>query len=254
MDNVSLEHLRSIQGNNPYERKRKVIESDFQPSESLKKYIESLKAPEEAITVNYATAREVFWNYYKAEVQKTKPDVVMTSFLKEVLPKLIQWLIDSPEAETPWGMIDLKPMSLRKGLFFYGPKGTGKTAILKALQKTALTLKLKKHFLFNEAPTIFDEVQFNKDFNLTPYYTKNRAFDDVGFSEPFVKSYGNEIRPMEVIFRNRYNKFVNFGEITIVSSNLDNNGLKVHFDERVLDRFNEMFNIILFEGDSFRKI
>ena len=218
--------------------------ASFELTEKQIEYYDSIKNPPKYSAPTYEAVRLAFWEFYKFEVAKGGKTPIITAELAVILKNCCLWLIDDKSGN----------YAANKGLFFYGSKGTGKTAILKAIQKTANYYKMPKSFLVSEAPKIFDDVQLVKDFNISQYYKETRCFDDIGFSEPHINSFGNIIRPMEVILRNRYNSFMLDGMLTHVSTNLDSDGLKVHFDERVLDRFTEMFNIVLFKGDSFRRI
>jgi len=214
---------------------------EFVLPETAAKYIERVKTPQKYVEPNYHDAKRTFLRFYDEGITKTGKQTIIDDELADILPQLILWFLNRGR------------FSSKKGLFLAGAKGRSKTQIIRALQKMADFYKMPKQFNFCDAPAIFDACQYDRDFNITKYYDDNLCIDDVGFSEPFINSFGNIIRPIESILRSRYNRFVASGQLTHVTTNLSVEQLKVHFDERILDRFNEMFNIIVFKGDSFRK-
>lgn len=234
-----LQSLRSLLGTDEQEG-APIQREPFIYSPQATKYIQSIVNPPPYIKPSYKATKETFWNFYSSAIKATgkTPNV---EGLQSILKNSVLWLLDDG-AYNP-----------KKGLFFVGSKGRSKTQIMKALQKTANFYKMPKAFLLNEAPAIFEGCQYDQEFNLKDFGFKSRCFDDVGFSEPFIQSFGNIIRPIESILRTRYTRFISEGLITHVTTNLSKIQLSEHFDERILDRFEEMFNIVPFSGDSFRK-
>ena len=74
------------------------------------------------------------------------------------------------------------------------------------------------------------------------------AIDDLGEEPKEVLSYGNAITPVVDILEDRYRK----REITLITTNLDADGIKEKYGVRVADRLREMMMIIPFTNPSYR--
>jgi DNA replication protein DnaC len=75
--------------------------------------------------------------------------------------------------------------------------------------------------------------------------------DDAG-TEPsaIVKIWGNEVVPFTDMIYHRYERQL----FTIITSNLTMPELSAKYGERIADRFEEMFDRIAFENNSYRKL
>jgi DNA replication protein DnaC len=146
--------------------------------------------------------------------------------------------------------------NLKKGLYIYGPNGTGKTSSLKIIQNIAKKTGLKNlWFPMVETAVVVEKFnsEKNKDFIIKNYSKGNFLFDDLGAenegSNIFI--YGKEdifIRIMEA----RYRAFIEKGTITHITTNLALNDIKKRYGSRVEDRFVEMFNFLELGGSSRR--
>jgi len=68
------------------------------------------------------------------------------------------------------------------------------------------------------------------------------------------KSFGTEYRELiEMFIMKRYDIFQEYGKLTHVTMNLGPKELEDTFEEKIVDRLKEMFNIIPFDGESYRK-
>lgn len=73
--------------------------------------------------------------------------------------------------------------------------------------------------------------------------------DDMGCEPATVKHYGTEATPVaDAIFR-RYDRM----QPTIITSNLDDEGIEQRYGARITDRFEEMFDRISFDNESYRR-
>jgi len=158
-----------------------------------------------------------------------------------------------------------------KGLLLIGPKGTGKTLIMVIMQK--LLTMLKKQFMvdgydencntFGIEPThrITAAYESTGHPGIMKYTEKNIfCFDDLGEEEKLCKYYTNEINVMAKVLTDRYFNFVTKALITHATSNypLVDTKTEAHYyldfyGARVEDRMTEMFNVIVFKGNSRRK-
>lgn len=142
---------------------------------------------------------------------------------------------------------------LRKGLFIFGPVGVGKTSSLEIIRKISTKYKLKQlWFLRKSTHEIVSEFNALDKREITiRKYTKGLVmFDDLG-SEIEGSNYGKEdifIRILEM----RYDRFIEKGIKTHITSNYNFHQLKKRYGERVYDRFKEMFNFLELTGESRR--
>lgn len=142
---------------------------------------------------------------------------------------------------------------LRKGLFIFGTVGVGKTSSLEIIRKISTKYKLKQlWFLRKSTHEIVSEFNALDKREITiRKYTKGLVmFDDLG-SEIEGSNYGKEdifIRILEM----RYDRFIEKGIKTHITSNYNFHQLKKRYGERVYDRFKEMFNFLELTGESRR--
>ncbi len=73
--------------------------------------------------------------------------------------------------------------------------------------------------------------------------------DDLGNEPKEVMTYGMPERPVEYLLEERYDN----QRLTIITTNLEVDQLKLHCGERVYDRLKELVTSIIFENDSYRK-
>ncbi|CAM3426643.1 hypothetical protein [Zobellia roscoffensis] len=156
---------------------------------------------------------------------------------------------------------DLSEPSFTKGLLIIGGYGVGKTAYMRALEESFKALKIYAFKTcstnsvvqrFEECGTHEDKVSLRKDFQRGIL-----LFDDLN-SERVANHYG-KVDVMKETLEERYmlNKLThitmnyleqheNDVEATLMS-------IGQRYGSRVYDRLFEMFNIVVFNGKSFRK-
>lgn len=151
-------------------------------------------------------------------------------------------------------IIKSKP-SLQKGILIYGNYGIGKSLLFQILHKIGKELSVKRNdnaVWFNSisAGSFVDEYMAeskNKEtaFNIKNYYTGNLYIDDLGFEK---KAFNKTELFSEILFERNKNKAKTF-----VTTNYKPSEITERYGERIGDRLPEMFNIIKWEGTSFRK-
>lgn len=144
--------------------------------------------------------------------------------------------------------------SLEKGLLIYGDYGVGKTELFKIIRKIGRDLcKFNYYdFWFPEisAGSFIEEYmastnQLESNFRLEKFYGGKLYIDDLGFEK---KAFNRDEVLGDVLFeRNRH------GATSYVTTNLTPAALSERYGERIGDRLPEMFNIISWRGESFRK-
>lgn len=144
-------------------------------------------------------------------------------------------------------------LDLDKGIYLFGPVGTGKTSLMKIMQGFARQNNYPtRMFAISSIPDIYNKVRKDSQFELEKLTFFPRLFDDIGFSVPEIMHYGTRIKPLEYLLFERYNKFKAHGMLTHITSNLPPDKLEV--DLRIQSRMKEMFNFVLLDGEDLRCI
>lgn len=152
-------------------------------------------------------------------------------------------------------------LNLNKGILLIGKPGVGKSAIFQILKMYLkhITNNIRKSNLFRieSIESIKDEYKksgnFNK-YNLCGLYNRglNLLINEFGvnYNE---KIYGSNFQELFNSFlMRRYEIFVSYNKMTHATSNFDTVELSEIYDKVIIDRFKEMFNIIVLDGNSFR--
>lgn len=159
---------------------------------------------------------------------------------------------------------------LNKGLLIVGKYGTGKTMAFDIMNEFVKFYKLD-HYPFNLGFNIsdvnhivaeYENEQSGGETRIKIY--KNKAawcFNDLGkeiSEQNFAVHYGKKINIMEKIFASRYILFTDYGIKTHATSNykLENKDgqrpFKSFYGEYIDDRMKQMFNTLVFKGNSRR--
>jgi hypothetical protein len=149
-----------------------------------------------------------------------------------------------------------KDYSLNKGIHCIGGVGSGKT---KAFEVFKEILKVQENGFFKmvECRHIVRDYKSQGDLIIDRYGRDSKraiCFDELGLEEQGVRVFGNTTNVMAEILTDRYRLFIDKGIKTYTISNLDMSSLNEVYGERLHDRIGEMSNIIMVDGDSFRKL
>lgn len=155
------------------------------------------------------------------------------SFNQNVINQLYYYLIGSP----------LFNGSLTKGILLIGPKGTGKSILMKSFLDV-----FPKVTNFNveliDSISIADKI---RNQNLEYYYKRPIYIDDIGKEQIEAIIYGNVSRPFEHLFSFRYNnEALTFGSSNLIIEHMQ---YEMHSKDRMIERF----NILELLGKSRRK-
>ncbi|MEK0369709.1 MAG: hypothetical protein QQN55_00940 [Nitrosopumilus sp.] len=150
--------------------------------------------------------------------------------------------------------LTMNQASLNKGLLIIGKYGCGKSSMMTVFQKMGQML-MPNNFMwftsistldlvdeFESADNISKEAFFKKYNNVRTIY-----FDDFG-TESDASNYGKK-NLMKEILEKRYMK----RNKTFMTTNLTLLEIKTKYGNRVFSRLQEMFNIIEFGGEDYRK-
>lgn len=149
----------------------------------------------------------------------------------------------------------------RPGLLLYGTVGTGKTTMLRAVCRL-VNYAAKPDYnemTMYDAPRNMVDIVRAKD--VVEAYQNDRktfdkmcrlkmlAIDEFGVEAIDVKSFGNSNEPIIDLLSTRYDR----QRVTLISSNLDLDEVRNRYGLRLQDRFVEMFTMIGFTGNSYRR-
>ena len=148
--------------------------------------------------------------------------------------------------------------SLKKGLMIVGSVGTGKSLLFRIFKAYTGKILRVNSFQYHTSSEIIDNVNINGVEFLEKY---NHNFDnpitcyidDIASRNEVIKYFGTEVNVMEQLISIRYNIYERYKKLTHISSNKYPNDFKDLYDERVIDRMKQMFNVIELSGNSFRK-
>ena len=142
------------------------------------------------------------------------------------------------------------------GMLFCGQCGNGKTTLSHAIRD--LVSWIYRHDYSNDGLYIKQV-----DAREICYAAKNDyktykglcsqlmlSIDDLGVEPSEVLDYGNVLSPVIELLSRRYNAQL----FTIVTTNLTPKQIREHYGERIADRFNEMFERIVFENSTYRTL
>lgn len=155
--------------------------------------------------------------------------------------QMCQWLLNSDK----WGVIMM------------GSVGNGKTTLMNAtmsLLNTAYSNTpgengMRKRFTILNMPAKDIAAASRKGEDVYGDNIVVCGIDDLGEEPKEVWSYGNAITPIIDILEERYKN----RKITLVTTNLDAEGLNKKYGDRVTDRLREMMQVIVFTNPSYRK-
>jgi len=144
--------------------------------------------------------------------------------------------------------------SLSKGLLVSGGLGVGKSLLFKILQQAGREIykqtgNPRMHFIDISCGNFVNAYMFSTkadhlDFDLNKYEIGQLYIDDLGVEPLCFNSY----ELMEQILFERHRN----GATTFITTNLTPEEICNRYGDRIGDRLNQMFNIITWNGKSFR--
>ena len=141
------------------------------------------------------------------------------------------------------------------GLLLAGTCGNGKTTTMRAVQSV---VQLLNNTYYRRGDCIGNRLLEAKEITqlsdksgqLTAYKTVPVLFlDDLGREPTEVLKYGNVTSPITELLEYRYNQRLT----TIVTTNLEPSEIREKYGDRIADRFNEMFSLVSYTGNSYRR-
>lgn len=170
---------------------------------------------------------------------------------KDAITKLLIYAIRDKENALKLGL------DLNKGILLTGPVGCGKTSVMHLIKpflnaKNNYKIKTTREVSFEFAKQGYDALLpytqlVKNDSRLSGY-----CFDDLG-AEQQISHFGNDCNVMAEILISRYDRFIEKGLITHITTNLSASEIEKHYGNRLRSRMRTMFNLISFESQSIDK-
>lgn len=139
------------------------------------------------------------------------------------------------------------------GVMFSGICGNGKTTLICAFQSVLNYMRDKGLFDENTGISIIDAKEiahFAKDMKqFSGLRTREMlAIEDMGREPLEMLDYGNVLNPVIDLLEYRYNQQL----FTVITTNLTPKEIREKYGNRIADRFNEMFDRIIFSNSTYR--
>lgn len=156
---------------------------------------------------------------------------------------------------------------LNKSIAICGTYGVGKTILMKIFQMYMRSMKqihpniyriisIEDVIKYMSEPNALDsELLYNCKTELDRPVRRpaNLMINEFGYKYEG-KNFGTEYQELiEMFIMKRYDIFQDYNKLTHVTMNLGTAELEEVFDDKIIDRLIEMFNIIPLGGDSYRK-
>lgn len=211
----------------------------IEPSEAVKEYYKRLNEPKEPYKPTYYEVLHAFQETYKMQNERYFVGVDI-----DIVENMALYFA----GDSSFNLRGQK-FSLKKGLLLKGTYGVGKTSILKAFRELKPTVSFGLKSVI-EIVKMYDE----SGTGVIDKYSKigEFCFDDLG-TESDGKHFGKNQNVFKDIMELRYNRFKSIGTRTHISTNLDALQFKERYGERMESRLYEMFNVLVFKGNDFRK-
>ena len=135
----------------------------------------------------------------------------------------------------------------------YGKVGTGKTTMMKALANLLRQNSGSYDVAYCTATSFVEQFTLLQEDKASRYYDYAKAkvlcIDDLGSEPVRYINYGMERTPILDVLYHRYD----MQQLTIISSNLEDQELRDRYGERFADRMAESYDRLYYSGESYRK-
>lgn len=227
-------------------------------SGSLDNYLEGLKQRIPSLATRPTTRQAVDMTAEAAMLKRCLDEVCTSGRFdidtdkRDIVNSIFAWIWKRDK----WNKCNL---DYRKGLFLYGPVGTGKSTFLKGVQRYMNTIRardLEKDyrigFWWKSASELANSYAGNGQEKLLQWCDDcNLLIDELGREPRPAKHYGTELNVIQFLLQLRYDKRME--NVTHITSNINPQDVMELYGDYISDRFREMFNIIPWFGNSKRQ-
>ncbi len=200
--------------------------------------------------VKYVLQKDVLWRLFK---KHSIDNYIIDLRNEKLIFTVLKYFLKDKNFNSD--NIIVNKADFKKGLFIYGSYGTGKTLLMETIRKVGKDLITNVNCndvwfsVINTASFVDDYMKSTSDkhsnFSLKNYHKGKLYIDDLGFEK---KAFNKTELLADLLFERYRNNAVTF-----VTTNLSPLQITEKYGGRIGDRLQEMFNIIKWEGESFRK-
>jgi len=223
---------------------------------SLDKYLDGLKRKIPSLAQKSSTPKIDLYQearIFKSELDRLcEPGFIIEPEKRDLINSIFAWVWKYDA----WNKIGL---DYNKGLFLYGPIGTGKSTVLRGLQCYMNSIKRRYYskdyrigFFWKSASELANSYAGHGQEKLLQWCDEcNLLIDELGREPLPAKHYGTELNVIQFLLQLRYDRRKE--NITHITSNLMLSDITPMYGDYISDRFIEMFNIIEWSGKSKRQ-
>ncbi|MCB7481595.1 hypothetical protein [Christiangramia sediminis] len=197
--------------------------------------------------------KRVFWNMFQAEASRQGLEFKITAENEKIIYTILRYFL-LLEDFNAYGILKNRA-SLQKGLLVYGDYGVGKSTLFNIIHEVGKTIILKTNISqlwFPKITTVNMLTRYydsqkdpTSDFKLENYYRGKLYLDDLGKED---KAYNREELIGKLLFERHRRRLKTF-----VTTNEKPSAIAERYGNHIGDRLPEMFNIIKWEGRSWRE-
>ena len=174
---------------------------------------------------------------YIAEVQSRDRECIMDDATEGHIFRMASWLTDHKDNHF--------------GVMMIGGVGSGKTTMLRALQRGYWWMMQDESCDFQREYRL--DIVNAKQLNDTNKTWQKLGIDELGIEPIEVQQYGNITTPSSDVLTYRYDRRLpTFVTTNLAQDKRDGETLRDRYGDRLADRFNEMFYVIGFYNKSYR--
>lgn len=184
----------------------------------------------------------------------------MTPEIKKIIYGMLYYFNGNKESEK-YGL------SITKGIALLGTYGTGKTTIFALFHEYLKKIAQINNFRITSIDEIVESIYSDNNYLNSVYiYNTQPNINNEIIKKPIhllinefgvqynIKKYGSNVNDIVDLFMmRRYEIFQQYKKVTHITSNYGTDDFEKIFPARLIDRFKEMFNILILDGKSFRK-
>lgn len=145
-----------------------------------------------------------------------------------------------------------KALNPNKGIWISGTVGTGKTFLFDIFKNYTSEILRKNSFKELVYTELLAKYRENEYEAISKFQNSPVLIDDLAAGQIEINHYGNDVNFIDILIDYRYRAFKKYRKLTHVSTNLYPKQFKELVDKRTFSRMQEMFNLIVLDGEDFR--
>lgn len=189
-----------------------------------------------------------FKRMFQAAARHVCPGWTVPQHQAEAVYAIFRWCVQAPA-----------PLDPDRGLWIYGPNGSGKTTMLRIVWEFSRRIGRRDAWgrpygfrLVNAADVCAEFADGGFDAIRPFCELRRQAFDEVGSEEIPTAHFGTQLNVIQHILQMRYDRRHD-GDFTHVTSNYGPEQIPGRYGVRIYDRCRDMFNFVYLGGASRRQ-